>query len=173
VTPPVPRVIGKDPTRRSGQDGWSGRYEDPRGIVIRVTIPPPESQEGRESVARFAGARKVGAVATVALHNGSTRQVRLDTAGAALYFTDGTQDYPSDPATVIASAGAERQNQLADLKPPYIIAAGEELTRGVLFVPADADFAILDHIRLTLDGKWIDVPGEMVGGRHWDGGSAR
>ena len=75
--------MGKDPTRKPGQDGWSGRYEDPRGIVIRVSIAPPNSQQGRDAAAVFAGARKVGAVATVALRNNSTRPVRLDTVHLA------------------------------------------------------------------------------------------
>jgi hypothetical protein len=158
-----PRLVGQDPTRKPGQDGWSGRYEDARGMILTVTIPPPDSQGGREAAAPFAGAKKLGAVATVALRNNSTREARLDTAGAALYFTDGTQDYPSNPARVIDSIESDRAAPLQVLKPPYRVAPGAE-TAGVLFVPFDADFANLDHIRLTLDGVWVDVPGQVVRG---------
>ena len=96
------------------------------------------------------------------LRNRSQRPLKLDAAGAALYLTDGTQSYPPNPADVIAAAPADRQEQLRDFKPPFEIAPGSDLSQGVLFFPSDRQLAPLDHVRLTLNGAWVNVTGRPL-----------
>ena len=87
------------------------------------------------------------------MFNRSPREVTLDTSNAVLYLVDGTQAFASDPWK---SAGPA-DGKLAAFRPPYRVPAGGKLSLGVVSLPPDTDLPLLDHLRLTLDGKWVEV----------------
>jgi hypothetical protein len=155
TTPPPP------PLRRRtlGRDGWLGRYDNEHGLSVNVTIAPAGSPRQAEAAAPFAGAAaaKAGLVGIIVLENRTPNAVTLDTTGAVLHLADGSQVFAPNPARVIDSAGAEQQQNLVGYRPPYHIPSGNRLNRGVLFLPADTDLSGLDHIRVTLNGAWVDV----------------
>ena len=152
-TPPPPMK-----KRSIGRDGWNGGYSD-QNVTLKLTIPPADSQRQHDVAAPFAGAnpRKVGLVGIISLTNRSPHEMILETAGVVLHLVDGTQMFAADPSEVIASAGPQRAEQLKSFKPPYHVPAGGKLSLGVVFVPGDTDLSSLDHLRLKLDGKWIEV----------------
>jgi hypothetical protein len=136
-----------------GRDGWVGKCNDKDGITITVTIPPAGSPRQRDLAAPFAGIRKLGLVGAVSVSNRLPHEVTLDTANAVLYLVDGTQTFASDPWK---SAGAA-DGKLAAFRPPYRVPAGGKMSLGVVFLPPDTDLPSLDHLRVTLDGKWAEV----------------
>jgi len=147
ATPPPP------PRKRSlGRDGWAGKYDDGQGVIVHLTIPPADSLRQREIAAPFAGLPKVGLVGVISVNNRSPQEVTIDTATAVLHLIDGTQTFAPNPWQ-----GAASDTKLSAFRPPYRVGAGGKLSLGVLFLPGDTDLASLDHVRLTLDGKWADV----------------
>jgi hypothetical protein len=157
-----PAVYRPARPRTVGSDGWIGRYDDGRGgVAMTVTIPAANSPRQRDTAALFAAAdgatKKVGLVGVVALVNSTPNPVLLDTSVVVLHAIDGVQTFGKNPADVIGAAAAEHQKELADFRPPYRIPSGGRLNLGVIFLPGDTDLSALDHVRVTLDGKWIDV----------------
>jgi hypothetical protein len=159
ATPTPTPVPTPAPRKRSiGSEGWVGRFRDGKGVSVTVTIPPADSPRQRELAAPFAGAKKLGLVGVVVVDNRAAHAVTLDTAAALLHFVDGTQMFAPNPADLIASIGApEREKELAAYRPPYNVAPSSKLSLGMIFVPAHADLAALDHVRLSLDGKFAEV----------------
>jgi hypothetical protein len=146
--PPVP------PRKRSlGRDGWTGKYDDGHGVIVHLTIPPADSPRQREVAAPFAGLPKVGLVGVISVNDRSPNAVTIDTATAVLHLIDGTQTFAPNPWQTAAASDPK----LSAFRPPYRVAAGGNLRLGILFLPADTDLASLDHVRLTLEGNWIDV----------------
>ena len=149
------------------QAGWIGQFEgdgDASGVSIRLTILPADASASRKILALLGdgGAHKIHAVATVAVKNASRASCRLDLASTALYFDDGTETFAPNPADVLAHAPAEHQQELRAFKPPYVIPAGGGLMDGVIFFPADYRGANLDHVRLTLNGAYINIRGRAA-----------